>query len=295
MSIRAVLAAIVLPACLLKPAPPSNGTDDANATDGSGPKDGDGGSGSSGSGSNGGGSDGSGSADTTPRLVSYAYYSATTSTTAMTSTMYSISASDVGSGELLVLFASFNGSDGTFVPPAGFFSIYDVQYGGSDGQTFAVAYGISDGQPTTFSGNYGSGGGTPSIAMQLVAVGGAKAVMPIDVHDDHYTGSDSSLPNVEVTGSGDVTTAANCKVLVAVGADWAGPGMAAPQFSSPITEVGADTDEGVNGVTNFSRTSLTVGRFEDPVTGSLGDHSIDLSSSDTGQSWGLVIAIAPGT
>ncbi|HEY1814736.1 MAG TPA: hypothetical protein VGG74_20455 [Kofleriaceae bacterium] len=290
MSMRAVLVAIALPACLLKPAPPSNGTDDANPAGDGRPDDTKGGSGSDGSGSN-----GSGSADPTPRLISYAFYSASAHTTGMTSTTYSITAENIVSGELLVLFASFNGSVSTFVPPASFISVYDVQYGGADGQTFAVAYGLSDGATTMYSGTYGSGGGIPSIAMQLVAVGGPISGMPLDVHDDHYTGSDSSLPNVEVTTSGDATMAASCEVLVAVGADWESSGSVVPQFSAPITEVGADTDEGSNSVTSFSRTSLTVGRFDNPVSGSLGAHSIDLTSATTGQSWGLVIAIAPGT
>jgi hypothetical protein len=284
MTMRALLVTIALPACLLKPSPPGNGTTDASQTsDGHG----------SGSGS------GSDAMNMVPRVIANAYYGGSAAHSPnMTSTGYSISTTGVHDGDLLLLIANIdNGEDFEIPAPPNFATMYDDFYG-TDGQTYFVAYKIANGEADTYQGDYVSTGGSQMGAMTLVAIAGADPVNPINDYNT-YVGSDyeNSPVLAPVTTASDATTVDNCLVIVAAGADWentSGGTDIVEGFTGSATLLTELTDQG-SAATTLEWTSQTLGYFTQAGSGSLGTNTINIhaDSAEMGEPWGVVIAVAP--
>ena len=122
-----------------------------------------------------------------PRLIAQAWYSSATATTyastvGMTKMGFEIPTAGIVDGDLVLFIASIdNGSNTVWPNPIapGFTQLAQNFYG-SDGETFVVAYKLASGEPPKYTGTYGSGIGSGSSAIALIAVSGANKVMPID-------------------------------------------------------------------------------------------------------------------
>jgi hypothetical protein len=294
MNVRALLVTIALPACLLKPSPPGNGTNDGGQTG-----DGGSGSGGSGSGSGGSGSGSSGGSDGSamvPRVLAKAWYSDVGMSQNMGSSAYWISTFGVQDGDFLLLIANMdNGSDDEFVSPPNFTKLDDHYYYGGDGQTFYAAYAVANGEPDHYSEAYKYEAGSRMTAMALIAIAGADTSDPPNV-SNYYLGTSAVVsPQAEITSSDDITTVNNCAVVVAAGADWLHfDTSVAEEMPSQVPLLAELTDQG-DLATDADWTSLTVGWFPQVAAGPLPDYSITLAtgSADMGEAWGVVIAVAP--
>jgi hypothetical protein len=288
MTARSLFVLLALPACLLKPSPPSdNGVSDANQTS-------DGHSSDAGSGSG----SGSGVVKMVPRVIANAYYSeGVANSSGMSGSGYSIPTTGILDGDLVILIANIdNGINDDFaLPGSNFMKLFDAKYG-ADGQTYFAAYGVAHNVGAVYTGAYVQTGGSQNAAMTLLAIAGADTSNPINYFKDHLGSDAVQSPDAEVTGETDATTTNNCVAVVAAGADWenSAGGTVVEELPSELMLLAELTDEG-NLKTQMEWTSQTVGWFPQPTAGLLGSNSISLvtGSAEMGQPWGIVIAVAP--
>lgn len=233
----------------------------------------------------------------TPRLVAQAWFSdfsGTTyaSTVGMTKNGFEIPTAGIVDGDLVLFIASIdNGSNTVWPNPIapGFTQIAQAFYG-SDGQTFVVAYKIADGEPPKYTGTYGSGIGSGSSAIALLAVSGANQVMPIDNSLASFSSAAGMSP-VDGSSTGFVTTAANCTLVLAGGVDWLGAGgsntFTLPNGFTSLSQLGD------RGNLTWDWTSQQVSWATQPTAGATGAVDWSALGSYNGQSWTVLIAVAP--
>ena len=233
----------------------------------------------------------------TPRLVAQAWFSdfsGTTyaSTVGMTKNGFEIPTAGIVDGDLVLFIASIdNGSNTVWPNPIapGFTQLAQAFYG-SDGQTFVVAYKIADGEPPKYTGTYGSGIGSGSSALALIAVSGANQVMPIDNSLASFSSAAGMSP-VDGSSTGFVTTAANCTLVLAGGVDWLGAGgsntFTLPNGFTSLSQLGD------RGNLTWDWTSQQVSWATQPTAGATGAVDWSALGSYNGQSWTVLIAVAP--
>jgi hypothetical protein len=245
------------------------------------------------------GSDLAGAAPTpTPRLIAQAWFSDATATTyastvGMKKTGFEVTTAGIVDGDLVLFIASIdNGSNTVWPNPIapGFTQIAQNFYG-SDGQTFVVAYKIASGEPPKYTGTYGSGIGSGSSTIALIAVSGASSAMPIDNSLASFA-STAGMNPVNGGSSGFVTTAANCTLVLAGGADWLGLGgsnaWVLPSGFKSLSQLGD------HGTIEWDWTSQQVAWAPQPTAGATGALNWSATGSpQNGQSWTVLIAVAP--
>ena len=233
----------------------------------------------------------------TPRLVAQAWfsnYSGTTyaSTAGMSKTGFEISTAGIVDGDLVLFIGSIdNGSNTVWPDPLapGFTQIAQAYYG-SDGQTFVVAYKIASGEPPKYTGTYGSGIGSASSTIALIAVSGASSVMPIN--DSLASFSSAAAMSPVIGGStGLVTTAANCTLVLAGGVDWSlQTGTNTFTLPSGFTSL---SQLGDNGTLAWDWTSQAVSWATQATAGATGAINWSALGPHNGQSWTVLVAVAP--
>ena len=245
------------------------------------------------------GSDLAGSVPTpTPRLIAQAWFSdasASTyaSTAGMKKTGFEVTTAGIVDGDLVVFIASIdNGSNTVWPNPIapGFTQIAQNFYG-TDGETFVVAYKIASGEPPKYTGTYGSGIGSGSSTIALIAVSGASSVMPIDNSLATFSSAAGMNP-VNGGTNGFVTTAANCTLLLAGGADWLGAGgsnaWVLPSGFQSLSQLGD------HGTLEWDWTSQQVSWATQATAGATGAVNWSATGSpQNGQSWTVLVAVAP--
>jgi hypothetical protein len=233
----------------------------------------------------------------TPRLIAQAWFSnfsGTTyaSTTGMSKSGFEISTAGVNDGDLVVFVGSIdNGSNTVWPDPIapGFTQVAQAYYG-SDGQTFVVAYKLASHEPTKYAGTYGSGIGSSSAAISLIAVTGASTVMPVDNSLASFSSAAAMSP-VNGGSTGLVTTVPGCTLLLASGVDWSAAGgtntFTLPSRFASLSQLGDHGDLG------WDWTSQQVSWAPQASAGATGAVNWSASGSHSGQSWTVLVAVAP--
>jgi len=233
----------------------------------------------------------------TPRLISNSYWSTwsgpTYSSTGMSNSGYQINTAGVVNGDLLIVVASIDNGSNTLWPnpiAPGFTQMAQL-YFGADGETYSVSWKVASGEPSSYTGVYGSGIVSASATISLIAVSHASQTSPINVS----LFSNSTTVSATVTGAstGVTTTVKNCLLLYMSGADWESQGSAAAVATLP-TGFLTMTALGDHGTSIFDWTSQQVAYKWQQATGASGAISgKQVSSGNTGTAWTGVIAIAP--
>ena len=232
-----------------------------------------------------------------PRLIAQAWYSdfsGTTyaSTVGMTKTQFEIPTAGIVDGDLVLFIANIDNGSNTLWPDPiapGFTQIAQAYYG-SDGQTFVAAYKIADNEPPKYIGGYGQGNGSGSSVIALIAVSGANRATPVDNSLASFSSAPGMSP-VDGGSTGFVTTAANCTLLLAGGVDWLGAGgtntFTLPGGFTSLSQLGD------HGTAAWDWTSQQVSWSTQPVAGATGAVNWSAMGSQNGQSWTVLIAVAP--
>jgi hypothetical protein len=162
---------------------------------------------------------------------------------------------------------------------------------GSDGQTFVVAYKVASAEPAKYTGIYGSGNGSGSATITLVAFSGASTVMPVDNGKATFSTAAGMNP-VQGTSPGFDTSVPNCTLLLASGVDWLGQG-GTNTFSLPngFTSLAQLGDHGLD--LNWDWTSQQVSYATQATAGPTGTINWSAQGSQSGQAWTVLLAIAP--
>ncbi|HEX6836515.1 MAG TPA: hypothetical protein VF334_08070 [Polyangia bacterium] len=233
----------------------------------------------------------------TPRLIAQAWFSDASGTTyastvGMKKTGFEIPTAGIVDGDLVLFIASIdNGSNTVWPNPIapGFTQIAQAFYG-SDGETFVAAYKIANGEPPKYTGTYGPGIGSGSSAIALIAVSGANKVMPIDNSLASFSSAAGMSP-VNGSSTGLVTTAAGCTLLLASGVDWLGA-FGSNTFTLPggFTSL---SQLGDHGTLAWDWTSQQVSWAIQANAGATGALDWSAMGSQNGQSWTVLIAVAP--
>lgn len=238
-----------------------------------------------------------GASGPTPRLIAQAWFSDASGTTyastvGMKKTGFEIPTAGIVDGDLVLFIGSIdNGSNTVWPNPIapGFTQIAQAFYG-SDGETFVVAYKIASGEPAKYTGTYGPGIASGSSAIALIAVSGANKVMPIDNSLASFSSAAGMNP-VEGGSSGFVTTTANCTLLLASGVDWLGAfgtnTFTLPGGFTPLSQLGD------HGTAAWDWTSQQVAWATQPTAGATGPLNWSAMGSQNGQSWTVLVAVAP--
>jgi hypothetical protein len=238
-----------------------------------------------------------GTVTATPRLVAQAWFSdfsGTTfaSTAGMSKNGFEISTAGIVDGDLVLFIGSIdNGSNTVWPDPLapGFTQIAQSFYG-SDGQTFVVAYKIASGEPPKYTGTYGPGIGSGSSAIALIAVSGASGVMPIDNSIATFS-STAGMSPVDGGTTGLVTTAANCTLVLAGGIDWlmesGTNNFTLPSGFTSLSQLGD------HGTLAWDWTSQQVSWGTQATAGATGPVNWSALGSHNGQSWTVLVAVAP--
>jgi hypothetical protein len=233
----------------------------------------------------------------TPRLVTQAWFTnyngpTYASTVGMSKTGFEVPTAGIVDGDLILFIGSIdNGSNTVWPNPIapGFTQIAQAFYG-ADGQTFVVAYKIADGEPPKYTGTYGPGIGSGSSAIALIAVSGASHVMPINNSLASFS-SDAAMTPVNGGSAGLVTTAANCTLLLASGVDWGGlSGTNTFTLPSGFTSL---SQLGDHGSLAWDWTSQQVSWATQAAAGATGPIAWSANGSYNGQSWTVLVAVAP--
>jgi hypothetical protein len=232
------------------------------------------------------------------RLIAQAWFSSYTGTTfastvGMTKTTFEIPTAGIVDGDLVVFIGSIdNGSNTVWPDPIapGFTQLAQAYYG-MDGQTFVVSYKVASSEPPKYTGTYGLGLGSGSSAIALVAVSGARSVMPIDNSLASFSSAAGMNP-VNGGSTGFVTTAANCTLILAGGADWLGEGgsnaWVLPSGFTSLSQLGD------HGTVDWDWTSLQVSWGTQAIAGATGAINWSATGSpQAGQSWTVLLAVAP--
>jgi hypothetical protein len=241
-----------------------------------------------------------GGATPTPRLIAQAWFSDASGTThastaGMLKSQFEIPTAGIVDGDVVLFIGSIdNGSNTVWPNPiAPGFTQLAQSYFGSDGQTFVVAYKVASSEPAKYTGIYGSGIGSGSSAITLIAVSGANRVMPINNSLDAF----SSMPGMSpVNGSADgfSTTAANCTLVLAGGVDWLGQGgsntFTLPSGFTSLSQLG---DNGGTGAVVWDWTSQQVSWRPQAQAGATGAVNWSATGSFAGQAWTAIVAVAP--
>jgi hypothetical protein len=232
-----------------------------------------------------------------PRLITQAWfsnYSGTTyaSTAGMTKEGFEVPTGGIVDGDLVLFVASIdNGSDTVWPNPIapGFTQIAQAFFG-SDGQTFVVSYKIAHSEPPKYTGSYGSGIGSGSSAISLIAVSGANQVKPIDNSLANFSSAAGMSP-VDGSSNGFVTTAAHCTLILASGVDWLGLGgtntFSLPSGFTSLSQLGD------HGSLAWDWTSQQVSWSTQAAPGATGTVDWSASGSQNGQAWTVLLAVAP--
>ena len=245
-----------------------------------------------------------GSADLNPgkpvpvaRLIGNAYYSDHSGSTfefpaGMSKTSFEISTTGIVDGDLVVFIANIDNGSGTIWPnpiAPGFTQLAQAFYGG-DGQSYVVAWKLAKSEPATYSGVYGSGVGSGSATITLIAVSGANQTEPINAFLSEYDPGTAVTP-VPAVSTGVTTTVPNCLLLYAAGSDWMGsPGTNTFTLPTGFTSLTTIADRGG---AMWDWTSQMIGSAPKPATGATGAISGSMEGTFTGTAWTAVIAIAP--
>ncbi len=232
-----------------------------------------------------------------PRVLANAYFTNYFGTTfespvGMSQLGYEIPTAGVVNGELLLFIATIdnNGSNvwpDPFAP--GFAQLAQVEYG-VDGQNYVVAWKIANNEPAIYSGSYVTNNGSGSTSATLLAVSGAHASAPINVFLSSFA-SGSEVDPVVAASVGVTTTAANCTLIYAAGADWAtGPGSTT--FSTPAgyTQLAALGD---HGGPMWDWSAHQVAWATQAAAGPTGAVTGSFDGTQSGLGWTVLIAIAP--
>jgi len=232
-----------------------------------------------------------------PRLIAQAWYSdfsGTTyaSTVGMTKTQFEVPTAGIVDGDLVVFIANIDNGSNTLWPDPiapGFTQIAQAYYG-SDGQTFVAAYKIAHNEPPKYTGTYGQGNGSGSSVITLIAVSGANSAKPVDNSLASFSSAPGMTP-VDGGSTGFVTTAANCTLLLAGGVDWLGAGgtntFTLPGGFTSLSQLGD------HGTAAWDWTSQQVSWSTQPLAGATGAVHWSAMGSQNGQSWTVLIAVAP--
>lgn len=232
-----------------------------------------------------------------PRLIANAWFSnfsATTyaSTVGMTKTQFEVPTAGIVDGDLVLFIANIDNGSNTLWPDPiapGFTQIAQAFYG-SDGQTFVVAYKIAQGEPPKYTGTYGSGNGSGSSVIALIAVSGARTAMPIDNSLASFSSAAGMSPVLGST-NGFVTTTANCTLVLAGGVDWLGASgtntFTLPNGFTSLSQLGD------HGTAAWDWTSQQVSWSTQPAAGATGTVNWSAMGSQNGQSWTVLVAVAP--
>jgi hypothetical protein len=232
-----------------------------------------------------------------PRLIAQAWYSdfsGTTyaSTVGMTKTQFEVPTAGIVDGDLVVFIANIDNGSNTLWPDPiapGFTQIAQAYYG-SDGQTFVAAYKIAHNEPPKYTGTYGQGNGSGSSVIALIAVSGANSAKPVDNSLASFSSAPGMTP-VDGGSTGFVTTAANCTLLLAGGVDWLGAGgtntFTLPGGFTSLSQLGD------HGTAAWDWTSQQVSWSTQPLAGATGAVHWSAMGSQNGQSWTVLIAVAP--
>jgi hypothetical protein len=233
----------------------------------------------------------------TPRLIAEAYFSnfsgvTYASTAGMTKTQFEVPTAGIADGDLVLFIANIdNGSDTLWPDPIapGFTQIAQSFYG-SDGQTFVVSYKIAHSEPPKYTGTYGQGNGSGSSVIALIAVSGARTVMPIDNSLASFSSAPGMTP-VNGGSNGFVTTTANCTLVLAGGVDWLGQGgtntFMLPGGFTKLSQLGD------HGTAAWDWTSQQVAWSTQQAAGATGAVNWSAMGSQNGQSWTVLLAVAP--
>lgn len=233
----------------------------------------------------------------TPRLIANAWYSdfsGTTyaSTVGMTKTSFEVSTAGIVDGDLVLFIANIDNGSNTLWPDPiapGFTQIAQAFYG-SDGQTFVASYKIANNEPPKYTGTYGSGNGSGSAVIALIAVSGARSVMPVDNSLASFSSAAGMSP-VLGSSSGLVTTTANCTLVLAGGVDWLGQsGTNTFTLPSGFTSL---SQLGDHGTAAWDWTSQQVSWSTQATAGATGTVNWSAMGSHNGQSWTVLLAVAP--
>jgi hypothetical protein len=232
-----------------------------------------------------------------PRLISTSYFSDSSGPTfaspsPMTQAHYFVDATGVVDGDLLIVVGNIdNGGNSLFPNPfASGFTQLAQQYFGSDGQTYFAAWKIASSEPASYSGNYGSGNGSGSAVLSLIAVSGANKTTPINTFLDSH-GSTGASPTVAAS-AGVTTTVPGCALLYAAGADWLNSSGGSTTFGLP-TGYSSLMQTGDHGNSSFDWTSQMVGWTSQANAGASGSISGTFGGTVDGIPWSVVIAVAP--
>ncbi len=231
------------------------------------------------------------------RLIGNAYYSDHSGSTfefpaGMSKTSFEISTTGIVDGDLVLFIANIDNGSGTIWPnpiAPGFTQLAQAFYGG-DGQSYVVAWKLAKGEPATYSGTYGSGVGSGSATITLIAVSGANQTAPINAFLSEYDPGTAVTP-VPAVSTGVTTTVPNCLLVYAAGSDWMGsPGTNTFTFPTGFTSLTTIADRGGS---MWDWTSQMIGSAPKPATGASGAISGSMEGTFTGTAWTAVIAIAP--
>jgi len=232
------------------------------------------------------------------RLVSTSYYTDWNGTTTyeypseMSHTGYFVRTAGVVDGDLLLFIANVDNGSSTLWPnpvAPGFTQLAQNFYG-NDGQTYVVAWKVASGEPASYAGNYGSGIGSSSAVIHLVAVSGAHRTSPIN--DFRATvGSGAGTDPVLATSPGVTTSVPGCLIVYAAGVDWqSAPGsntFSAPSGYTVIAELGDRGDM------TWDWTSQQIDTRVALAAGATGPITSSFDGTQIGTPWTAVIAIAP--
>jgi len=233
----------------------------------------------------------------TPRLIANAYFSnfsGTTyaSTAGMTKTAFEVPTAGIVDGDLVLFIANIDNGSNTLWPDpiAPGFTQIAQSYFGSDGQTFVVSWKIANNEPPKYTGIYGSGNGSGSAVIALIAVSGASSVMPVDNSLATFSSAAGMSPVVG-SATGFSTTAANCTLILAGGVDWLGQGgtntFTLPNGFTKLSQLGD------HGTMAWDWTSQQVAWSTQAAAGATGNVDWSATGSYNGQAWTVLVAVAP--
>ena len=234
-----------------------------------------------------------------PRLISNSYWSVSSggSPIGMSGTRYSVLTDGVLDGDLLLFIANEdNGCATLFVPPPGFTTIVQHEFGG-DTQTYAAFWKIAGSEPAEYTEAYncvGSGAAT----ITLMAISGVNVAAPINKSKFADGGMNETLMGIPFLAPvGSVTTDADgCLLVYAAGADWT-PNDQTNTFTTPqdFTQLTAFGDHGVHTQQiDWDWTSQMVAYKYQSQAGATGVVQATIESDGAkGIPWAVLIAVAP--
>jgi len=205
----------------------------------------------------------------------------------MTKDQYTVDASGVVEGDLLLLIGTIdNGATDTWVLPPNFFQI-DQRTFGTDGETFVVGYKIAgSSEPGGYGENYAGPLFSAAATVTLVAIGGAAQTAP----DSTTSVTNNAVTPVPAVADPLTTTEPETMVMYVAGLD-SSDFDTSTTFKIPMgyTQIAAFGDHGTSA---FDWSAQMIATRVQSTPGSSGSASGEFDSP-TGDAWSMLLAIKP--